>query len=89
MNKKILAFSLLTTFVMASGVAPVNALIEFNKDKKQQQTQTTILDDINFDWWKNINDEHLEKYIVSALNNNHDIFNKIIFTFFAYNKNFS
>ena len=53
MNKKILAFSLLTTFVIMTAGAPVSALIEFNKDKKQQQSQTTILDDINFDWWKN------------------------------------
>ena len=31
------------------------------------------MDTINFDWWKKQNDECLEKYIVSAINNNYDI----------------
>ena len=69
MKKKIIALSLLTTFVFASSIAPSSAILEFKKQEQQQ----TILDDINFDWWKKINDEHLEKYIVTALNNNHDI----------------
>ena len=66
--KKIIALSLLTTFSLGFMFCPAEAILE---NKKIQQT--TILDDINYDWWKNLNDSYLEKYIATAINKNHDI----------------
>lgn len=69
--KKVLATTILCTFALGLITEPACAILEKKVDKKTQQT--TILDTVNFDWWKNQNDEHLEKYIVSAINNNYDI----------------
>ncbi|MBQ8634606.1 TolC family protein [bacterium] len=69
--KKILAVSILSTFAFGFMINPACAILEKKVDKQTQQT--TILDHVNFDWWKKQNDEHLEKYIVSAINNNYDI----------------
>lgn len=68
--KKVLATTLLSTFAFGFIANPACAILE-KKDNKTQQV--TILDTVNFDWWKNQNDEHLEKYIASAINNNYDI----------------
>ena len=69
--KKALAVSILSTFILSTTIIPSYAILDKKTDKNVQQT--TILDYVNFDWWKNQNDEHLEKYIVSAINNNYDI----------------
>lgn len=69
--KKILAVSILSAFTFGFFINPACAILE-NRTKDEAQ-QNTILDYINFDWWKRQNDEYLEKYIVSAINNNHDI----------------
>ena len=68
--KKILAVSILSSLTFGFMTNPACAILE----KKDNKTfQSTILDTVNFDWWKKQNDEHLEKYIVSAINNNYDI----------------
>ena len=69
--KKILAASILAIFFTGFFVEPACAILE--KSPSKEIYQPTILDYINFDWWKKQNDEHLEKYIVSAINNNLDI----------------
>ncbi len=69
--KKILATILLTTFALGFMINPACAILD-KKDNKTEQTQT-IVDNINFDWWKNLNDEYLESYISRAIENNHDI----------------
>lgn len=68
--KKLLAVSILSTFAFGFIINPACAILEKNNNETQQ---TAILDYINFDWWKKQNDEFLEKYIVSAINNNYDI----------------
>ena len=68
--KKVLATTILSTFAFGFIANPACAILEKKNTKTQQ---VTILDTVNFDWWKNQNDEHLEKYIVSAINNNYDI----------------
>lgn len=69
--KKVLATTILASFTFCFMIEPACAILENKIDKKTQET--TILDTLNFDWWKNQNDEYLEKYIVSAINNNYDI----------------
>jgi len=68
--KKIISIGLLTLFVLNFAILPSWAILD---NKKEQQTEQTILEYLNFDWWKKQNDPHLEKYIVTAINNNHDI----------------
>lgn len=68
--KKILAVYLLTTFALGFFVCPAFAIME---TKQSRIEQTTILDDINYDWWKNLNDPYLEKFIATAINKNSDI----------------
>ncbi len=69
--KRVLATTILCAFTMGLIAEPACAILEKKTNSKTQQT--TILDAVNFDWWKNQNDEHLEKYIASAINNNYDI----------------
>ena len=69
--KKVLATTILSMLAINLMIEPACAILEKKADKQTQQT--TILDTVNFDWWKKQNDEHLEKYIVSAINNNYDI----------------
>ena len=70
MKKRILAISFLTTLTFGYAIEPACAILDFNKNKQEEKT---ILDYVNFDWWKNLDDPYLEKYIVTAINNNHDI----------------
>ena len=69
--KKVLATTILSLLALNLMFEPASAILEKKVDKQTQQT--TILDTVNFDWWKKQNDEHLEKYVVSAINNNYDI----------------
>ena len=69
--KKVLATTILSMLAFNLMIEPANAILEKKLGKETQQM--TILDTVNFDWWKKQNDEHLEKYIVSAINNNYDI----------------
>ena len=48
-------------------------LLKVRLDDKKKNQEAEILEYLNFDWWKKKNDPHLEKYIVTAINNNHDI----------------
>ncbi len=66
--KRILALITLLAFNFCFFISPSYAIIEKDYYKNQ-----SILDYINFDWWKKQNDPYLEKYIVSAINNNYDI----------------
>ena len=68
--KKLQALVLLTTFIFCFMINPAFAILE---SKSKTMPQTAILDYINFDWWKRLDDPCLEKYIVSAINNNNDI----------------
>ncbi len=70
--KKILAVSLLGMFMFSLVISPAEAILE-NKKIKKEQKELTILDYINFDWWKKLDDPYLEKYITTAINNNNDI----------------
>lgn len=72
--KRILAITL-TCAVLSGIYTPGYAILESKtKNKKQQEEiKTTITDYVNYDWWKNLNDEYLESYITKAINNNHDI----------------
>ena len=54
-------------------VKKVNPSYAILETKSKKMPATTILDYINFDWWKKLDDPHLEKYIVTAINNNNDI----------------
>lgn len=67
--KKIVALTLLIFFNFAFVVNPASAILE----KRKEENKQTILDYINFDWWKRQNDPYLEKYIATAINNNYDI----------------
>ncbi len=69
--KKILAVSVLSVFAFGLFIEPASAILEKRSDKIEKQN--TILDYVNYDWWKKQNDPHLEKYIASAINNNYDI----------------
>ncbi len=75
--KKPISLGLLTFFSLVFIINPAGAILENTKKqtpKKQEQiSQKTILDSVNFDWWKNLNDPYLESYVVKALENNHDI----------------
>lgn len=70
--KKTIALAL--TCVMTTGIffSPAHAILDF-KNKKQKAEKQTILDWVNYDWWKQQNDLILESYISRAINNNHDI----------------
>ena len=68
--KKILALTLIASMTFGY-IAPSYAIME--KKIKQKEQQTTILDRINYDWWKKQNDSYLESYINKAIENNHDI----------------
>ncbi len=67
--KKLVALTLLTFFSFAFVINPASAILEKNKEQKEQ----SILDYVNFDWWKRQNDPYLEKYISTAINKNYDI----------------
>ena len=72
--KKVLAATILTTFMLGF-VNPGYAILDKNSKKiKREQEQTqTLLGNINYDWWKQTQDAYLEDYILRALQNNHDI----------------
>lgn len=72
--KKALATTILTTFAL-SFISPSYAILDKNakKIKKEQEQTQTLLENINYDWWKQLNDSYLEDYILRALQNNHDI----------------
>lgn len=69
--KKVLATTVLCVFTFGLMVEPACAILDNKTDKVEKQN--TILDYVNYDWWKKQNDPHLEKYIASAINNNYDI----------------
>ncbi len=67
--KKLLALGLLTTLSFNLVMTcPVYAILDRNKQEK-----VSVLDCINFDWWKKLDDAYLEEYIIKAVNNNYDI----------------
>ena len=45
----------------------------YAKSKDKQELQTTILDDINFNWWLNFQDLNLTKYVIRTLSGNSDL----------------
>ena len=73
--KRILAATLLTTFIFGMTINPACAITEKNNKKirKQQEQTQSILGSVNYDWWKQANDSYLEDYILRAVQNNHDI----------------
>ncbi len=58
-----------------SFINPSSAILYKNtkKIKREQEQTQTLLGNINYDWWKQINDVYLEDYVLRALQNNHDI----------------
>ncbi len=73
--RKLLAATLLTTFTFGFMINPSYAILDKNSKKIKRQVEQTqsLLDTINYDWWKSAQDEYLEDYIVRAAQNNHDI----------------
>lgn len=67
-NKRIVA-GCLSALLLSTTLCPCFAIL----DKKEIHKEQAILEYLNFDLWKKKNDPHLEKYIVSAIHNNHDI----------------
>lgn len=68
--KKFLAVSFLTLFSFAYIITPAQAILEH---KPKLEAKTSILDTINYDWWKKLNDPYLERYIATAIEKNNDI----------------
>lgn len=77
--KRILAASLLTFLSFNLFIEPCFAILDNNSHKNNKKAKKeilkgqTILEYINFDWWKKQNDPYLEKYISTALEKNNDI----------------
>lgn len=73
--KRLLAATLLTTFTFGFLIDPAFAITDKNTKKAKRQVEQTqsLLDNINYDWWKEAQDEYLEDYIIRAAQNNHDI----------------
>ena len=73
--KKVLAVTLLTTFTLGLFVNPSYAILDKSakQAKKQIEQTNSVLETINYDWWKKTNDSYLEDYILRAVQNNHDI----------------
>ena len=69
--KRIIGSFLLASF-LALNISPSYAIAEklFKKEKKQEVSK---LDYINLSWWEEFGDEHLENYILRAIENNHDL----------------
>ncbi len=71
MKKRFIALSLtlsISLFNFGGVINPCYAILDRNIN-----TEKTIMEYINYDWWKNQNDEYLESYIQRAIENNHDI----------------
>ncbi len=67
--KKILALGLSITLSFNLAISyPAFAILERNKQEK-----TSVLDYINFEHWRSMNDDYLTDYIARAVNNNYDI----------------
>jgi NodT family efflux transporter outer membrane factor (OMF) lipoprotein len=71
--KKIISLALIIGLFVINGIPCV--AYSFNKKNNLIQSQVTQykFEDVNFDWWKNYNDEYLEGYIIKAINNNYDL----------------
>ena len=72
--KRIIGSFLLASFLVLN-ISPSFAIAEklgglFKKEKKQEVSK---LDYINLAWWEEYQDEHLENYILKAIENNHDV----------------
>jgi len=80
--KKILAIAILIGLA-GINTLPVNAINSENPDKKVKQSvfkkrqkkdsNQYKFDYINYEWWKDFNDEYLTGYIEKAILNNHDL----------------
>lgn len=80
--KKILAIAILIGLA-GINTLPVNAINDNNPNKKVKQSifkkkqkkdsNQYKFDYINYEWWKNFNDEYLSEYIEKAILNNHDL----------------
>lgn len=71
--KKIYTAILTTLFIFGFYLTPAFAIVEKKPKKEKQEVKTSVIEDINLDWWKNLNDSYLESYIMRAIENNHDI----------------
>lgn len=66
--KKLLSISLLTVFSFGFLISPGYAILENNKKQ-----DINILEAVNIDWFKKLNDPYLESYINQAIEKNNDI----------------
>ena len=71
--KKIFTAILTTLFIFGFYLTPAFAIVEKQPKKEKQEMKTSVIEDINLDWWKSLNDSYLESYIMRAIENNHDI----------------
>ena len=73
--KRLLSLAIITSLAL-SCTTPVLAISDVKQEiSKQEKIKPTAnkYDYINLDWWQNFNDEHLNAYIVRALENNKDL----------------
>lgn len=70
--KKIFTILLILCFSILN-ISPVFAIISNKKEKAELEHEKTVYEYINLPWWENFNDEHLNKYIVKAIENNQDL----------------
>ncbi len=73
--KRLFAISLLAFLSFNTMIEPTYAILENSskKAKKEVLKGQSVLDYINFDKWKELDDPYLEKYIVTAIEKNNDI----------------
>lgn len=70
--KKIFTILLILCFSILN-LSPAFAIVSNKKEKAELEHEKTVYEYINLPWWENFNDEHLNKYIVKAIENNQDL----------------
>lgn len=70
--KKIFTTLLIFCFTLLN-ISPAFAIISNKKEKAELEHEKTIYEYINLPWWQSFQDDNLERYIVKAIENNHDL----------------
>jgi len=71
-NRRFIA-GFLAVVISVFNCVPSFAILDFNKNKKEDNKTESLMEYVNMDWWKEFQDPILEEYIVKALENNHDL----------------
>ena len=70
--RKVIAVFLIAVFLQVNAVSFAANMLE-PKTKPRKNEHESILGHVNLDWWQGYEDEHLEEYIVKAIENNKDL----------------